>query len=335
MTNALDGLQYDPQKDTFWGAALSAHIPVLISDQTNQRPLTYRHAKSWLVIPLLLPGEVVGIVTAESTEPNAFSGDMIAQANELAQWFAVAVGNQRQLTDQKAMTDVLIQVHETERERLADVLHDDIADGLSLLLKSLRRELRSTSTATSEAMAPDIAILEDITRQARLVSHSLGAKRILAQFDLVSALEILFDNYARQTDISVAFMHPPIEDIVGVPNSVALVIYRIAQESLANVAKHTQVEEIVFTLEGDSGRLYVTIEDNGPGFDTKATLGGIGLIGMVQRAASIGGELNVQSSPGNGTCIRFWVPVPSNGNPEPNLPDEERQVNNLSAFARL
>ena len=97
----------------------------------------------------------------------------------------------------------------------------------------------------------------------------------------------------------------------GIPSDTGLSLYRIAQEALTNVAKHAAADSVDITLAGEPDSLTLFVRDSGKGFNPDAVRerGGLGLIGMRQRAELIGGTLEVQSGPGQGTQIVVCAPL--------------------------
>src|SRR5262249_5708018 len=125
---------------------------------------------------------------------------------------------------------------------------------------------------------------------------------------LVAALERLTATFAEQTGIAVDF-----EPALGnerLPSEVETALYRIAQESLTNVVKHSQAQNVTVLLTRRSGAVTVVVEDDGRGFDTEdAREDGFGLVGMRERLALLGGRLRVESTPGAGATVAAEVPL--------------------------
>ena len=105
-------------------------------------------------------------------------------------------------------------------------------------------------------------------------------------------------------------------DGTTLPENVRLALFRIYQAALTNVVRHAQADKVVVRLHLDAEQVMLEVEDNGRGFDLPqrwielARQGHLGLVGMVERAEAVGGQLTVQSEPGRGTVIRVTVPRP-------------------------
>ncbi|GAB3270685.1 sensor histidine kinase [Kineosporia babensis] len=198
-----------------------------------------------------------------------------------------------------------------ERERLALEIHDTIAQSLIGVVTQLQ--------AAQDAADPQVADTHR-GRAARMAREALGeARRSVqglrpAQLDeaqLNTALEQLVRGWSQDTGISGELT------ITGAAQQqraeVEATVLRVAQESLANVAKHAQAGRVGVTLSYTDDELVLDIRDDGVGFDPSAAVtplvGGVGLDGMRQRAKKLAGRLVVESEKGGGTAISLWVPV--------------------------
>jgi signal transduction histidine kinase len=140
----------------------------------------------------------------------------------------------------------------------------------------------------------------------------------LQEQTLPAALEVLVGAFGREHGIQASFGARDVSGRLPAPMEAGL--YRIAQEALNNVGKHATPSSVHVTLEPDDGSLVLTIEDDGRGFDpsgspTDRRKGGFGLIGMRERARLLGGQLEVDSAPGQGTQIVVRVPAPRGREP--------------------
>ena len=114
--------------------------------------------------------------------------------------------------------------------------------------------------------------------------------------------------FSQREGISVQYM--PQDIPTEIPKEVALCLYRIAQEGLRNVAKHSAAREARVSLAATDGSILLSIEDTGVGFSPGQSQGklGLGLSSMKERARLIGGEFSVRSEPGKGTLVEVWAP---------------------------
>jgi PAS domain S-box-containing protein len=203
----------------------------------------------------------------------------------------------------------LIGAQEKERARLARELHDDLSQRLALL----SIELDLLNQASEKGIDARISKLGDDVRLISQDVHRMSHELHPASLERLG-LEIALGGFSREfsqahgIDVSIHCENIP-DDI---PKPIALCIYRIVQEALQNVAKHSGAPSCDVALCISAGELRLEVSDKGRGFDAAATgLGGgsIGLIGMRERAMAINGTLEIASALGRGTVISVAVPV--------------------------
>jgi two-component system CheB/CheR fusion protein len=200
----------------------------------------------------------------------------------------------------------LFSVQESERQRVARELHDDVAQRLSLMQIAFER-LRSTSPedAHFEEMYRDLKTLNEDVRK---LSHQLHPS-ILTDLGLPAALRELVDDFREHEHMIASYIGNSIPE--HIPATSATAVYRIAQEALRNVSKHAGKTHVKVMLEGNGPWLQLTVKDLGTGFDLDAEMPrrGLGLVSMKERARIVGGNLQVRSSLGVGTTIVLQVPL--------------------------
>ncbi|HEX2981592.1 MAG TPA: ATP-binding protein, partial [Anaerolineaceae bacterium] len=134
---------------------------------------------------------------------------------------------------------------------------------------------------------------------------------MLDDLGLLPALIWLFGRYTSQTGVKVNVQHSEIENR-RFPTEYEITAYRVVQEGLTNVARYAGVNEVTVRLWSSNGFIGIQVEDNGAGFDPEAVFRGgnsRGLVGMRERATSLGGRLNIVSLPGHGTCLSVELPL--------------------------
>jgi PAS domain S-box-containing protein len=205
----------------------------------------------------------------------------------------------------------LIETQEAEKQRIARELHDEVGQ----MLTGVGMLLGVTDAIPPEAqgrIAEARGVLRDLTERVRSMSLDLRPA-MLEDFGLVRALHVLFPRYERQTGIRVLFDDGGLEGRRFRPE-IEITAYRIVQEALTNVARHAQVQEASVQLSLGSGSLRVVVEDRGAGFDLRRpSTGTVGLAGMRERAAAVGGELTLAPAPGSGTRIVATLPLQPSG----------------------
>ena len=201
----------------------------------------------------------------------------------------------------------LITAQEEERSRIARDLHDDIAQRIALLCNKMQRLRGSlpTGIAAVEELSDIQKEIEQTSESVRLISHQLHSPKLI--LGLPRALAGYCREFSQQRGINVEFTQPG--SIGPLPEPVPLVMFRVLQEALHNVARHSgaaQVEVSLFT-EGDEVRLRV--KDRGKGFDPVQLSDGLGLVSMRERLRLVGGKIKISSAPGLGTEIEAAAPI--------------------------
>lgn len=215
---------------------------------------------------------------------------------------------------QRQLSGMLISAQETERRRLASELHDDFSQRLALLALRLENVAEAIPVSPEEAnrqLYELVNSISEIGADLHALSHQLHSST-LESLGLVPAVAGLCKEFTSQQHVKVDFTSD------GIPGSVnpeeALGVFRIVQEGLRNLKKHSGAQEAWVSLRGNGELLEVTVRDQGCGFDL-AKLGenpGLGIRSMEERARLLNGEFKVHSHPGEGTTIQASVPFTSN-----------------------
>jgi signal transduction histidine kinase len=223
----------------------------------------------------------------------------------------------RDVTDSKRvialnrdLTGRLIASQEIERQRIARELHDDVSQKVALLNIDIEEVARQVEGLGPRARLQQLSIrTKEIVGDLRDLSHELHASR-LQSLGLMAAVEMLCRDTSKQLGVTVPFVHGALPSDVD-PN-VSLCVYRIAQEALNNVARHSHARHAQVMLFYESPMLTLQIADSGVGFDPRTTRhGGLGLISMRDRVAFLGGQLVIHTEPGGGTRIGVNIPIGS------------------------
>ncbi len=212
----------------------------------------------------------------------------------------------------------LMEAQENERRTIARELHDEVGQALSLLLLTLHvlRGARSEEERAS-CLADSIGLVERTLQQVRDLSLDLRPS-VLDDLGLVPALEWQADRLARKAGLRARVRAE------GVPGRLApeleTACFRVAQEALTNVVRHARARQVSLELRQDDSQITLTVRDDGRGFDVQAAHerarggGSMGLLGMRERAALVGGNLSLESAPGRGTEIRARFPLAGTDN---------------------
>ncbi len=228
----------------------------------------------------------------------------------------VAFGVLRDITARKRVEDELrdlsgrlIRAHEEERALLARELHDDVTQRLAVLAIEVgRAELAAPDGVQSQAMR---SVREELVRLSEDI-HSLAYHlhpSVLEELGLAEALRAECERRGRQGQIVLSVELDPLP--AGVGRDAALCLFRVAQEALNNLARHSSARSASVALRQMDGGLLLAVGDDGVGFDPENPGAGrrLGLVGMRERVRLANGTLDIESAPGRGTTIVAWVPA--------------------------
>jgi signal transduction histidine kinase len=203
----------------------------------------------------------------------------------------------------------IVSVQEEERRRLAMELHDRTGGNLAAIqlnLKTIARSIPSLQSSEDELMKETSSLLSDTIVSIREFCGELRPA-VLIYGGLAQAIKSALAQFARRTGIEAEFDHSGFSG--RFKPELESVLFRIAQEALLNCAKHSRASRVVVKISSVEGRLTLSIEDNGVGFDPDS-LGrtgqdpGSGLLSMRERATFVGGSFFAESHRGQGTLIR-------------------------------
>ncbi|MFE7448022.1 HAMP domain-containing sensor histidine kinase [Streptomyces chartreusis] len=194
---------------------------------------------------------------------------------------------------------------EAERRRIAQELHDEVGQSMTAILLVLKR----AADDAPEPLREDLQQAQEITRESldevrRLVRRLRPG--VLEDLGLVSALTSLSQDFATHTGLRVVRRLD--SDLPALDRESELVLYRVAQESLTNAARHADARRVEVSLHGADEAVVLEIADDGRGIE--AACEGAGIRGMRERALLAGATLDITSTPGTGTRIRLTAPVP-------------------------
>jgi signal transduction histidine kinase len=217
---------------------------------------------------------------------------------------AIEALTERRLVD--SLSTRLLKAHEEERKKIARELHDQIGQGIAVLLMELHglnAELEAGDSAHSrlEGIVALVQEHEVIVRDMGLLLRPY----MLDDLGLIPALNWQSREVSRRSGMKVT---------VDAGNECNLLsdeyrtcIYRVVQESLRNAARHARAQNVTITIRREPAQVRVEIEDDGCGFDTRCTKG-MGMLGIEERARHLGGECRFDSEPGRGSRISFLLP---------------------------
>ena len=204
----------------------------------------------------------------------------------------------------------ILQAQEDERYRLARELHDEAAQSLTSLLVHIRLLERANNPTEAQRHVQELReltarALEDVRRVALDLRPT-----ILDDLGLAAALEWRIDEFKKHDGIRASISIDGLDR--RLPRDAELVLYRVGQEAISNINQHAVATEVQVVLRREDDICILQVRDDGIGFDPAHAIPraghGLGLVGMRERIAMIGGELEVISRPGAGTQITARVP---------------------------
>jgi PAS domain S-box-containing protein len=205
----------------------------------------------------------------------------------------------------------LIEAQDEERKRIAREIHDDYSQRVAMLaldLEQLADDVGESSGETSQKFHELFDRVSELGADLHSLSHGLHSST-LESLGLLAGLEAFCKEFAVQQDMRVDFVHGNIPH--GVPGDAALCIFRITQEALRNIKRHSGTNRAEVRLEQQDGRLHLSVSDCGRGFDSKKPPAehGIGIRSMEERVRLLGGKLEIQSRLMEGTTVDAWLPL--------------------------
>ena len=273
-------------------------------------------ARSELCVPLRVEENIIGVLNAENEKVDAF--DKIDQQilSTLADQAALAIENARLYERMRAARDrlqalshQLVQVQEAERRHIARELHDEIGQILTGLKIVVEMSMTLPVDEVKASLVEALTLVNELVARVRGLSLNLRPT-MLDDLGLAPALRWHFERYTSQTNVRVTFKHTGVEGRRFAPE-IETAVYRIAQEALTNVARHSGANEVTARLWADQETLGVQIQDQGVGFEAgdESILASSGLSGMCERAALLDGQLTIESAPGRGACLTAEFPL--------------------------
>lgn len=224
-------------------------------------------------------------------------------------WYAWRrrVESARLLARNHELAQQLIAVQEGERLALARELHDELAQHCTAIRIEASYIQRSRDLdrigASARRAATSAELLQEGVR--RLLRRLRPAD--LDALGVVAALQSLCRDWQQRSGVACAFRHEG--ELQGLGEAVDTTVYRVAQEALANVMRHAQAGTVRIDLRSTDAGLQLSVEDDGRGFGTSEPTQGLGLLGASERAAALGGRIEMRSRPGSGTRVRMQLPL--------------------------
>jgi PAS domain S-box-containing protein len=214
----------------------------------------------------------------------------------------------------------LIAAQEEERARIARELHDNLSQRMAMLeigLQQLRTKPSELSHTAKKHLNDVEKIANEISSDIHHLSHRLHPSK-LHNLGLVVALHGLCNEMSEQSGVKIHFTYRAVPR--ALPSDISLCLYRISQEALNNVVRHSSAREATLELSRKNHTIGLCISDAGLGFNPEQVQekAGLGLVSMRERLRLVGGQLSIVSEPFHGTQVCAQVPLPDRSVPEEN-----------------
>lgn len=266
----------------------------------------FRYARSWMGVPLIVKGNIIGILRIDHVRPDRYSEQDAKLVQAFANQAAVAIENARLYEQAQILASL------KERHRLARDLHDSVSQalyGINLGVQTARTLLvryPDNPAALQEPLDYLVSLSDAALTEMRALIFELRPET-LEKEGLVAILTKQAKSIQTRHNlkVSTSFTEEPILSI-----EVKEALYRVAQEAINNTIKHARATELDITLRLDGAWLVLEVRDNGQGFDPGAKYPDhYGLISMRERLEHFDGRLEIVSAPGQSTLIRASLPV--------------------------
>lgn len=309
-----------PRGGGLTGEVMTSGYPTVIDDYSAYPKAVPEFVQAGLrsvvSVPIVSGDRIFGALSVFSlTEKRGFSDRDLALVAGVGRQAGIAMENAHLYENMRFYVTQITRAQEDERKRIARELHDETAQtlvALSRRLDALLTSPRRLAEPTREHLEELRQMTEGILQGVRHFSQDLRPPT-LDDLGLLPTLEGLITSLMEQDGIEAELK------VVGtqrrLPPEAELVLFRIAQEALNNVKKHSKASKVITTVEFTDGQVRITISDNGRGFELPDRTGGLaatgkfGLIGMQERAQLLGGTLTVRSELGQGTTVVVDVPA--------------------------
>ena len=211
----------------------------------------------------------------------------------------------------RKLTGHLQQVREEERLYISREIHDELGQLMTVLkmdISWLNKKLDSPGEPVKTKLGEIMSVIDTTSKAIRRIASELRPS-LLDDLGLLAAMEWHLEEFEKRSGIRKKLQVPDAE--IPLPDAFKIGIFRIFQESLTNVARHSGATEVMVSLSQENNQLVLIIRDNGNGLvDKQGNRKTLGLLGMKERSQVMGGQYNISSNPGEGTTVTVIVPLP-------------------------
>lgn len=328
--SAYRGFQVAPRGVGIYTLVCETNQPMRLTQEALERHPAWRnfsgHAGQhpplygWLAVPLIgRDGRNLGLVQLSERYKGDFTESDEAILLQLARVASIAIENGQLVTALRGagerlqtLSRQLMTMQENERRTLARELHDEIGQSLTAVKINLLALRRQGRDSLEERVNDSLDLVDHTIERVRALSLALRPS-VLDDLGLQAALRWYLDRHAQRAALVIQLTYEVA--IPRLPIEVETACFRIVQEALTNVLRHAQAHHVQVVVREDEGRLCLSICDDGVGFDVAAAQAraargsSLGILGMEERLALVGGYLEFDSAPMRGTCLRAFLPL--------------------------
>lgn len=221
---------------------------------------------------------------------------------------------EKRVKEQQYRSVLILEGQEEERKRISQEIHDGIGQMLTALKLNLEGITPSSSKHMKKRLADTKSLMKSVIKEVRRVSFNLTPSS-LSDFGIVPAMKKISSEVSALSSTQVSFENKT-KFINRLDNNVETNLYRVVQEAVNNAIKYAKAEKIVISFEHNSSSLFVTIQDDGTGFDYEKLnssghfgASGHGIFNMKERTAFINGKFDIETALGSGTKITITLPL--------------------------
>jgi PAS domain S-box-containing protein len=285
-------------------------------------------SRSLLSVPLIIKERVIGVLLLDETRYfRRFTPEEIQKIVTLANQVSIAIENAtlyqavtKHMERLQTLSSAIVNIQEEERRRIAQELHDEAGQSLTAIkmnLEWVEKELSPSEKPIREKIEEVKSQVGKIMEELRRLSYDLRPA-ILDELGLVPTLRWYIEEYSKRTQTAVHLQTTGLQKRLSA--KIEILLYRVIQEALTNVAKHAQAESVILSLEKKDVHVHLYITDDGKGFEVKRYFSslpmirrGLGILGMKERVELAGGTFFIDSDLGQGTRISIKVPIVKRG----------------------
>ncbi|MBI2201617.1 MAG: GAF domain-containing sensor histidine kinase [Armatimonadetes bacterium] len=276
----------------------------------------YDHPRH-VTVPLRTASDVLGVMNLVLPRRRSLTSRELATLSAIGHQIGLAAERARlyeEVREKEALRgrllEKLISAHEDERRRIARELHDEAGQALTALILNLQVAEQSEKPLPPQQLARLRGIAEDTLAELRRMIYDLRPS-ILDDLGLAAAIRWYAKETIEPKGVQVTMSISGLNE--RLPSYIETAVFRIVQEALTNVLKHASATHTTVEVAHRDSRVQMVIFDDGQGFDLSSVSthreGGMGLLGMRERAELLGGTLTIHSEPGGGTRLEVAIPV--------------------------